>query len=142
MPSHQPDAPYWVRFCVPGLGYFTYNGVNYDRGQLIALSGGPHDEQLVRMGYVGAVDASKSHLQAECGECSTWFVSEQFRDQHGRMKHRSRFQDDRESLEVGAGMAGPAGGAALRDITGDAEERRMMQDMPLYLDKTAATLAS
>ena len=138
--ARSPEATYWVRFSIPGLGYMTYNGVNYERGELMALTGGPHDEQLVRMGYVGKVDKGELHLQAECGECQKWFKTEQFRDTHGRDKHRRRFQED--LLEVGAGMDGPEGGAALRDITGDAEERRMMQEMPLYLDKTAATLNS
>lgn len=139
--SSAPAAPlFWTRFSIPGLGYMTYNGVNYERGELLALTGGPHDEQLVRLGYVAAAPTSEAHLQAECGACGKWFKTEQFRDQHGRLKHHRRFQES--ELDVTAGMEGPAGGAALRDITGDAEERRLMQEMPLYLDKTAATLNS
>jgi hypothetical protein len=149
LPSPKKDARmaldatqpiYWVRFSIPGLGYFTYHGTNYDRGQLMPLAGGPRDEQLVRMGYIELALKEEAYLQAQCGACGLWFLNEQFRDGHGRLRHRERFVE--EDLAIGGGMEGPDGGAALRDVTGDAEEKRMQQQYPLYLDKTKATLES
>jgi hypothetical protein len=146
-PSAPPPRPlvlrrqvrpqFWVRFTLPGLGYFTYRGQNYDRGQLLDLAGGPRDEQLERLGFVQRAPDGETYLQAECGACQTWFLTESFRDQHGRLRHRERFRDD---LEIAPGMVGPDGGAALRDTTGDADERRMQQEYPLYLERTKATL--
>ena len=134
----QTESPQvWVRFTVPGVGFFTYRGQNYDRGELMALTGGPRDEQLERLGYVQPAPKEEAHLRAECGVCQRWFLTEQFRDAHGRLRHSDRFRDD---LDIAMGMDGPAGGAALRDTTGDAEERRMQQEYPLYLDRTKATL--
>jgi hypothetical protein len=136
--TRRPPRPqFWVRFTLPGAGYFTYRGTNYDRGQLMDLAGGPRDEQLERLGYVQRAPEGETYLQAECGACQTWFLNESFRDQHGRLRHRERWQDD---LDLAAGMHGPAGGAALRDTTGDADERRMQQEYPLYLERTKATL--
>jgi hypothetical protein len=137
----QTDQPMvWVRFTVPGLGFFTYHDTNYDRGQLMPLIGGPRDEQLQRMGYVQPAPKEESHLHAQCGVCGVWFVAEQFRDLHGRLRHSDRFAP--ADIAIGGGMAGPDGGTALRDVTGDAEERRMQQQYPLYMDKTRATLDS
>ena len=131
---------HWVRFTVPGAGFFTYHGVNYDRGQLMPMIGGPRDEQLLRMGYVQPAMKEEAHLRAQCGVCGCWFLTEQFREAHGRLRHSDRFRSD--DLDIVGGMDGPDGGAALRDVTGDAEERRMQQQYPLYLDRTKATLES
>lgn len=130
---------WWVRFTIPGLGFFTYHGVNYDRGQLMPMVGGPRDEQLQRMGYVQPALKEEAHLRAQCGPCGLWFLTEQFRDMHGKLRHSDRFESD---LDISGGMEGPDGGAAVRDVTGDAEERRMQQQYPLYLDRTRATLES
>jgi len=139
MPS-KDSQNYWVKFIDPGLHTFTYMGQVYDRGELIQLTGSPHDEQLTRMEFVMPAPKADQHRHAECGVCNRWFVNEMFRDAHGRRWHRERFQPD--ALEVAAGMHGPDGGAALRDITGDAEERRMQAEFPLRLDRTKATLES
>jgi hypothetical protein len=139
MASPTASPIYWTRFTIPGLGFFTYHGTNYDRGQLMPMVGGPRDEQLQRMGYVQPAPKEEEYLRAQCGECGAWFLNEPFRDAHGRLRHASRFADD---LAIGGGMDGPDGGAALRDVTGDAEERRMQQQYPLYLDKTRATIES
>ena len=133
-----PEAAHWVRFVVPGQGSFTYRGTNYDYGELIMLGSSPRDEQLVRLGYVYAIDTTEAHLHAECGVCERWFLTEYYRDMHGKRRHNQRFASD-DDLDVAAGMAGPDGGAALRDITGDAEERRLMQENPLFLEKTKAS---
>jgi hypothetical protein len=140
MAISETQPMFWVRFTIPGLGFFTYHGTNYDRGQLIPMIGGPRDEQLLRMGYVQPAAKEEAHLRAECGVCGVWFLNEQFRDMHGRLRHSDRFAP--ADLDIGGGMNGPDGGTALRDITGDAEERRMQQQYPLYMEKTRATLES
>ena len=131
---------WWTRFTIPGLGFLTYHGTNYDRGQLLPMLGGPRDEQLQRMGYVQPAPKEETYLRAQCGECGAWFLNEPFRDGHGRLRHSARFAP--ADLDIGSGMDGPDGGAALRDVTGDADERRMQQQYPLYLQKTKATLES
>lgn len=132
-----PDRTHWVRFVIPGQGAMTYHGTDYDYGALLAIRGTPRDEQLVRLGFLAPLDQSEAHLHAQCGVCAHWFLTEYFRDMHGRRRHQQRFVGD--DLDVAAGMAGPDGGAALRDITGDAEERRLMQENPLFLEKTKAS---
>jgi hypothetical protein len=131
----------WVRFTLPDTRVFTYYGTSYDRGQLFTLHGVPRDEQLLRMGFVSPVAKGEERLKTQCGVCGGWFLTEQFRDMHGELRHADRFQEARD-LAIGGGMAGPDGGTALRDVTGDAEERRMQQQYPLYLDRTKATLES
>ncbi len=138
--TRRPTRPqYWVRFTLPGIGYFTYRGTNYDRGQLLDMPGGPRDEQLERLGFVQPAPVGDTYLQAQCGACQAWFLNEAFRDAHGRLRHRQRFQGG-DPLDVAARMDGPDGGAALVDTTGDAEERRMQADYPLFLERTKATL--
>jgi hypothetical protein len=132
------EAPrYHVRFVLPGQGSLTYRGSNYDYAELLTLAGTPRDEQLVRLGYVSPVDKAESHLHAQCGVCERWFLTEYSRDMHGRRRHQERFAED--DLEVGGGLTGPEGGTGLRDLTGDAEERRLMQENPLFLEKTKAS---
>lgn len=144
--EEEPVAPehmhltHWSRFVLPDVKFFTYYGTNYDRGQLMALVGGPRDEQLTRMGFIEVALTANAHLRAQCGVCGCWFLTEQFRDMHGKLRHSDRFAD--ADLDIGGGMQGPDGGAALRDVTGDAEERRMQQQYPLYLDRSRATLES
>ena len=137
MMASAPAATHWCRFVIPGQGSLTYRGTNYDYGELLTVANTPRDEQLVRLGYVYPTDPSERHLHAQCGVCEQWFLTEYYRDMHGRRRHQERFASD--DLEVGGGMAGPDGGTALRDITGDAEERRLMLENPLFLDKTKAS---
>jgi hypothetical protein len=132
-----PDQPLFaVRFVVPGTGHFTYFGTDYDRGEIFALNGGPRDSRLVDLGYVMPVSKSEQHLQAQCGVCGKEFMTEQFRDHHGRRRHKDRFADE---LEVTEGMVTDMGTAGVRDTTGDAEERRLLQEAPLYLENTEAS---
>jgi hypothetical protein len=140
MASLAVPPTHWMRFVIPDLKFTTYHGVNYDRGELLCLAGGPRDEQLTRMGFLEPARPSEAHLHAQCGVCGKWFLTEQFRDQHGEDRHADRWAEDH--LAIGGGMDGPDGGAALRDVTGDAEERRMQQQYPLYLERTKATLES
>lgn len=139
MVTDQAALTHWTRFTLPDVKFFTYYGTNYDRGQLLALVGGPRDEQLVRMGFVEVALKTNVHLRAQCGVCGCWFLTEQFRAMHGELRHADRFRQD---LDIGGGMHGPDGGTALRDVTGDAEEKRMQQHYPLYLERTRATLES
>jgi hypothetical protein len=140
MASPPVTPTHWMRFVIPDLKCTTYHGINYDRGELLTLVGGPRDEQLTRMGFIERARPEEAHHHAQCGVCGKWFLTEQFRDQHGETRHSDRFAPP--DLAIGGGMDGPDGGAALRDVTGDAEERRMQQQYPLYLEKTKATLES
>lgn len=139
MPKAPSDQPlYAARFVVPGTGHFTYFGVDYDRGELLTLMGGMRDTRLIELGYVELVAKEAQHLQARCGECGKDFITEYMRDQHGRRRHRTRFGED---LDVMEGMATHMGAAAVRDTTGDREERQLMAEAPLYLEKTKASQA-
>jgi len=140
MPRHYTrtsEPAHWVRWVIPGVGTMTYLGEDYDRGELIELQGHIGDEKLVRLGYIATVD--KNAHTCQCGECGRLFVDERFRDMHGRRRHPQRFQDDSVEGMV-PGMESHMGVAAIRDTLGDAEERQLMQEAPLYLDKTKATL--
>src|SRR5580765_1375181 len=131
MPKLTDQPLHAVRFVVPGTGHFTYFGVDYDRGELVPLGGGARDSRLLDMAYVVPLDKSEHHLIAKCGECGKEFMSEYFRDQHGRRRHKDRFASD---LEVEEGMLSHAGTASIRDTTGDAEERRLLAEAPLHLE--------
>jgi hypothetical protein len=136
MPKVAPDTPqYAVRFVVPGTGYFTYFGTDYDRGELLTLMGGQRDSRLIDLAYVELVSQDTRHLHAQCGVCGRWFVTEWMRDQHGRRRHQDRFG---EELEVSAEMVFGGHVARVRDTTGDVEERRLMVEAPLNLDNTLA----
>lgn len=133
-----PERLYWARIMTGGMTTLGLFGNYYDQGELLTL---PEDVTetagIVRMEFVMRAPEDKTHLRAECGVCQKWFLNEHFRDQHGRLRHRQRFVS--EDLDVAAGMTGPDGGAALRDITGDAEDRRRWQDFPPNLEKTKAS---
>lgn len=133
----QPESIWFARFVTPGDGTLTYHGTAYDQGQLLTLLGGARDEQLIRLGYVALAEKEAAHLRAQCGVCGAEFTNETMRDRHGRRRHRDRF--GRDEMDVAEGMATHMGAAAIRDTTGDAEERRLLAEAPLYLEKTKAS---
>jgi hypothetical protein len=98
-----------------------------DQGQVVELAGVVNDEVLTRLGYFDRVQV---HLRAltQCGECGASFISDQMRDRHGRLRHGTR----ERSLEMRAAGAG----GMYADTAGEAEERRLEQEAPLYLDKS------
>jgi hypothetical protein len=136
MPKASETILYHARFVTPGDGTLTYHGMAYDQGQLLTLMGGARDEQLIRLGYVAVAEKEAVHLRAQCGVCGADFLNETMRDRHGRRRHRDRYGDE---LDVTEGMASHMGAAAIRDTTGDAEERRLLAEAPLYLEKTKAS---
>jgi hypothetical protein len=128
---------WWARIMNPLYGALELWGTRYDQGQLLEL---PDDvtemAAIVRLEYVQRAPQEKAYLRAECGVCHVWFLNEHFRDKHGNLRHRERFAQD---LDIAAGMAGPDGGAALRDTTGDAAERRQWVEYPPNLEKSKAS---
>ena len=134
--ASKPQFPkFWTRFVIPGTGVLTYAGNDLDRGQLMDLKGMPLDEKLERLGYVAKVD---EHARpAQCGVCGAWFLSERFRDLHGNRRHKNRFEG--EENEYAATLQSPMGVAGVIDLTGDREEKQLMAEAPLYLDKTIAS---
>lgn len=113
---------------------FDYAGYSYERGETIRMGGFRNDEKLIRLGFVAEF---KVEPRYECGVCGKKFTEEIMRDEHGRAKHRRRFEDD---------IFAPSGPLDLNgqpnmfvDVEGDKEEERLQVVAPLYLDKTEAS---
>lgn len=121
----QPERAklYWCR------RPFDYAGLPRFRGQVIKLAGLRNDEKLVRLGYVQACPVGNDTW--ECGQCGARFIDMGSRDGHVKDQHLRT----RPALSVG--MSGPA----AIDTEGEAEERRLEATAPLYLERTAASLA-
>jgi hypothetical protein len=136
MPKASDQPIYAARFVVPGTGYLTYFGTDYDRGELLTLRGGTRDSRLLDMAYIVPVEKAEQHLVTQCGVCGKEFLNDYFRDEHGKRRHRNRFADD---LEVSEGVVTHMGPASVRDTTGDAEEKRLMAEAPLHLENTLAS---
>jgi hypothetical protein len=131
------SAPrYWVRWVNPGTDVFRYCGVTYDHGQLLAMGRSVNDEKLQRIMFVALVETPR--LCATCGVCGAEFVSERFLNAHGAKRHRARFASA-EDLEIRAHLQSEYGDAAVVDVTGDAKERRLMDEFPLALENTKAS---
>jgi hypothetical protein len=137
---HTAERPlWWARIMNPLYGTLTLFGTSYDQGELLTLPDDVTDQdRLVRLDFVMRAPEEKAYLRAECGACGKWFLNESFRDKHGNLRHRERFAADLD-LDVAAGMAGPEGGAALRDTTGDAADRRQWVEYPPNLEKSKAS---
>jgi hypothetical protein len=92
---------------------FLYDGIPLDVGQVLVLHQCPNDEQLVRMRYLVPLEGTPR--LATCGPCGAEFVSEMYRDGHGRKRHSGR-------AEAPSGV--PAGaGLAMEDRSSTAEDR-------------------
>jgi hypothetical protein len=136
-PKVTEDQPlYYARFVIPGTGRLTLFGVDYDQGEIFVLLAGPKNSKLIDQGHIEQLQPGSDHLYAQCGACERWFISEYRRDEHGKRRHGARFAD--EDLEVAEGMLAHHGAAAVRDTTGDAEERRLLAEAPLHLENTSA----
>lgn len=103
-----------------------------DQGQVVELAGVLNDEKLVRLGYFEKATAVQTRHLTPCGECGAAFLSDALRDRHGSLRHRTR-----ESR--GLDMAAAGAGGMYADTYGEAEERRLEQEAPLYLDKSQAS---
>lgn len=134
MKAHEPR--WWVRWVNPATHEFKYYGVVYDHGQILPLRDGPTREKLENIMYVAQVESPR--LVAKCGVCGAEFMNERFLNTHGAKRHSDRFATADE-LEVRAGMQTEHGDAAVVDVTGDAAERRLMQEFPLALENTTAS---
>lgn len=129
-PKSTAESPlYYARFVIPGTGHLTLYQVDYDQGEILTLMAGPKNAKLIDQGHIEILNPGSERHFAQCGVCGKWFISEYRRDEHGIRRHRDRFGGD--DLEVAEGMLAHVGSAAVRDTTGDAEERRLMQEAPL-----------
>lgn len=128
--STQDNPLYYARFVIPGTGYLTLFRVNYDQGEILTLMAGPKNAKLIDQGHIEILNPGSERHFAQCGVCGKWFISEYRRDEHGQRRHYDRFEGG-DDLEVAEGMMAHMGAAAVRDTTGDAEERRLMQEAPL-----------
>jgi hypothetical protein len=136
-PVRRAEPPtYWARIITPGTDCLTLYGHSYDRGELLTLPDVTGNEAFMRLDFVMLAPADKAYLRAECGVCGHWFLNERFRDQHGVKRHRQRYADD---LDMAVTMHGPEGGAALRDTTGDVDDRRQWVEYPPNLERSKAS---
>lgn len=127
-------------------GQWNYNGLPADRGLLLPTLSARNDEKLLRLGFIEEVAKPRKLEQyPRCGECGSYFAEEGFLKAHGDLHHKARA----ERIHVGAphpleGMqsysaTGLPGGAILPDLSGDAEERLLDREAPIYWEKTAAS---
>lgn len=113
MAKSAAPARYWARRPL------TYLGVELDRGQVLALKGGPNDERLVRLGYVAELDPHAELVT--CADCGAEFVGISERTGHGEARHRpQRPRDPRED-----------------DAAAAREERLLEEIAPLYHERAA-----
>lgn len=111
---------------------FQYlDDVFVDQGQLVELAGVINDEKLTRLGYFEEAGELHTRHATACGECGARFITDALRDRHGTLRHRTR--------EPALDMASSGAGDAFADTSGDAEERRLEQEAPLYLDRSEAS---
>lgn len=92
---------------------FIYGGLPLDQGQVFPLRGLRNDAQLVRLGYVIAVEGTPP--LATCGVCGAEFIADTYRDGHSRKRH-SRAAARITGVPSGAGLA-------YEDRTGVDEDR-------------------
>jgi hypothetical protein len=117
-----------------------YAGIPADTGAVFPLGGFVNDEKLLRLGFLEKVDGTPK--LAQCGACGTKFLSGRYRTAHGDRRHAPEplVAGDLGSALEGLGYS-PTGieGAIVPDLTGDAEERRLNHEAPIYWEKTAAS---
>ena len=100
---------------------YVYQGQDIDQGQIFETQGCVNDEALDRLGYFVRTTRGGSK-PAECGVCSAKFVDARLLHIHGEKRHPDRFNDQLEEDRM------------------EAEQNRLMQESPLRLDRSAATL--
>ncbi len=114
MPKNDGKPRYYIR--VP----MDYDGRPYDRGQVIVLGGFRNDEKLIRLGYVQELPTDTELFT--CAECGAEFIGEPHRRGHGNLRH------PRRELSI-----------PEQEALADREDRRTLEEMPLNLEKTAAS---
>jgi hypothetical protein len=96
-----------------------YAGKPLHRGQIFKMVSARNNEALLRLGYMSNFDRKAERYT--CAECGSEFVDMGCRDGHGKEMHRETPMDERE-----------------QERFEDAQERRINEVAPLYLDKTKA----
>lgn len=119
---------YWAR------RPFGYDGDDLDRGQVVGFTGARNDEKLIRLGYVLALVPENKPLS--CRKCKARFIDLNTLNAHGDKQHgKKAARTDVPFSERGATVDETAGAAQQLEK----EQRRLDQDAPLNLDKTAAS---
>jgi hypothetical protein len=131
-----------------------YGGREYDRGQVLNLEGLRNDEKLVRLGHVS--ELRHDQYTTQCGVCSAWFVGDAELNGHGAARHSDRFASRESRLrEALLSLEDEPDAerrrdkredilrqfASMQDQNADREQKILEETAPLYLDKTAASLA-
>lgn len=94
--------------------------VSLDQGQVFELQGRRNDEPLIRLGYCEALTGNPKTL--DCRLCGGKFLDEPSLNRHGRKRHPVKERTPHQE-----------------DALIDAEEKRLVETAPLYLDKTQAS---
>jgi len=134
----------------PGPGACFYEEVKLETDRVFKLRGTRNDEKLVRLGFLEVYEGDTF----ACRVCGGEFATQRGRDNHGYAEHepktprgiievplqsplhreRTTFTEDEVAMEH-------ARAAAVRqgELAEEATERRLNEEAPLYLDKTAAS---
>lgn len=126
----------------------NFPGDMLDFDQVVKLRGEAHDERLVRLGFLA--QASPGVSIVGCGHCRARFVTDSSLVRHGRLRHsgqESRIQEGETAsidqiIEQTASRAVVPGGPnqSKRDEAAErVEDRKLQDERPLFLDKTAAS---
>lgn len=125
----------------------SYAGRPLDREQVFTLAQQPHDERLIRLGYVAVFSGSSS----TCGACGAGFASVGALEAHGVKRHNPNPEARPVMLAQQPGESDydydlrrtafeQQVNAHLDQIEMD-EETRLDRQAPLNWEKTAASMA-
>lgn len=93
-----------------------------DLGEVVQLrEGAPNNEKILRLGYVEEIPEGSEFVN--CDRCGKRFVAVGYRDLHFRKRHDPRSQP-RDAAEA--------------DRQAEVEEKRLLREAPLYLEKRLA----
>lgn len=125
----------------------SYAGRTLDREQVFALAQQPHDERLVRLGYVAAFAGTP----VTCGACGAQFASTKGLEGHGAKRHAVARDTRPQMLAQQPGESDfdfdmrrqQFEQAVMAQLDGEeaSEEARLNREAPLNWERTAASMA-
>jgi len=140
-----------VRVRRAGPGACFYDAVELEPDRVFQLTGTRNDEKLVRLGYL-EIFTGKA---LACRVCGGEFASERGREMHGRAKHEpkvargvlevpldSKLHREKTVFseeDVAHEQAVQAAVVRRSEQAEEATERKLDEEVPLYLDKTTAS---
>lgn len=83
------------------------------------------NERLIRLGYIQPVEAGTD--LSKCDECGAEFIAPGYRDGHVRAAHATKTNRRRKPVD-----------AAAEEKEQERQERQLMREAPLYLEKRVA----